>query len=227
MRRSSSASSTPEGSHDAHAEVGIVGHSAPSRADPPRAARGPRRVVLDAPKVAERAVANPPAHLVAGTSSEPGPGTETPKTPSSAACPPGLKGVGFNFKFTEIVTFELQVECEKVTIQASGDLVPGLIGAFGKVTYSPRSGTMSVFAGAKGGLSADIPVVVFEGVKGEAAWRSGVYVTIDRQGGLVDVGFRTGPGVSGRLGGDVGVKASTSDEIDFSVAGVFGAGLGI
>ena len=119
-------------------------------------------------------------------------------------CAPALKkgAVVIDLKIVKI-----KVNCEKITL--SGKLDSGLpwLSAFGEVSYNPRAGKITVFAGSKGELSG-------YGVKGD--FKSGVYLEVDRQG-ISDLGWRVGPSIT--FGGGPVEVSALKEQCDISFIG--------
>lgn len=99
------------------------------------------------------------------------------------ACPSTLKKASV---VIDLKIVKIKVNCEKITL--SGKLDSGLpwLSAFGEVSYNPKAGKITVFAGSKGEISG-------YGLKGD--FKSGVYIKVD-QDGIADVGWRVGPSAS-------------------------------
>jgi len=119
-------------------------------------------------------------------------------------CVPALKKVNV---VIDLKIVKIKVNCEKITL--SGKLDSGLpwLSAFGEVSYNPRAGKITVFAGSKGELSG-------YGVKGD--FKSGVYLEVDRQG-ISDLGWRVGPSIS--FGGGPVEISALKEQCDISFIG--------
>ena len=126
--------------------------------------------------------------------------------PGSAAdpgkCPPLLRGINGSF---DIAGGKLKVDCEKVSFKTAEEVAP-LLSLFLDVTYTTRTGSLTAFAGVKGG--GKIGGIV------DAGFKSGLYITSDSEGEISDVGWRVGPSVS--VGKGPIKVGSWSDEVDLS-----------
>jgi tetratricopeptide (TPR) repeat protein len=148
------------------------------------------------------------------------PGTTEVQTPHSPPCSDFLRGVKLAWKIGRDadlgIPFDISIEvnCEKVSVEASGKVAGGdygWIGAFGEVSYAPGTGKVSIFGGPKAG--GKIPGTSIGG-----SIKDGIYVTVSEEG-VEDVGFRVSPSVQVGLD-SFSVKGGKS--LDFSFAPVFG-----
>lgn len=120
---------------------------------------------------------------------------------SKAKCDGALKAM--NLRAT-LGPSTLKVSCERIEQGFAVPVLP-LLEAFADVKFDFKTGNVSVFMGSKGGG-------IHTGV--EATWKSGVYVKVNQQGELVDVGWRTGPSVS--VGAGAAEFSAYEGEIDMS-----------
>ncbi|MEA2387210.1 MAG: hypothetical protein QOJ22_1384 [Thermoleophilaceae bacterium] len=119
-------------------------------------------------------------------------------------CPEGLKALNLALELGPVT---LKANCSEVSVE--GDLGEGWIQGFGEVKWDVKAGTMTVVAGAKGGVGVG---------PAKAEFKSGVYVTVDKDGPK-DVGWRVGPSSSVTAGPVE--YTGPSDEIDISFVGIF------
>lgn len=141
-------------------------------------------------------------HCVESDDSQPGTGADAPSAANPGDCPRALKGINLSL---DLAGGKLKVNCEQVSFKTSDEVAP-LLKAFLDVTYTVRTGSLSVVAGVNGG--GKIGGVV------DAGFKSGVYITANGLGDITDVGWRVGPSVSvGKGPVNVG---SWKDEIDLS-----------
>jgi hypothetical protein len=141
-------------------------------------------------------------HCVESDDSQPGTGSNPQSAADPGNCPPLLHGINLSL---EIFGGKLKADCEKVSFKTSEEVAP-LLSAFLDVTYTTRTGSLTAFAGVKGG--GKIGGIV------DAGFKSGVYITSNELGEISDVGWRVGPSVSvGKGPVNVG---SWKDEIDIS-----------
>ena len=148
------------------------------------------------------------------------PGPAKVETPHAEPCSDFLRGVKFAFKIGKDaklgLPFDLSIEvnCEKISVEASGKVAGGdlgWIGAFGEVSYAPATGKVTVFGGPK--AAGKIPGTSIGG-----SIKDGIYVTVGPDG-VDDVGFRVSP--TAQVGLDsFSVKGGKG--LDFSFAPVFG-----
>lgn len=148
------------------------------------------------------------------------PGTTEVGTPHAEPCSDFLRGVkiawkiGRDEKLGIPFDFSIEVNCEKISVEASGKVAGGdlgWIGAFGEVSYAPGTGKFTVFGGPKAG--GKIPGTSIGG-----SFKDGIYVTVGSDG-VKDVGFRVSPTVQVGLD-NFSVKGGKG--LDFSFAPVFG-----
>lgn len=105
---------------------------------------------------------------------------------------------------------KVKVSCEKVTLTGSWEAMP-LLAAFAEVAYDRRTGKTTVFAGSKG--SGKLGGIV------EGGFKSGIYITSDANGQIVDVGWRVGPSAS--VNSQAGEFKVYEDLVDISFVPVF------
>jgi len=132
-----------------------------------------------------------------GTAAPPQAGT-VPDQNSSPACPKALNGTKMSFKVSDI--FKFSIACEKVEFEVA---TKGWLGAFANVSYNPRTGDTTVFAGGKASA-------------GSSGAKVGGFVTVSGTGSLVDGGMRVSGSYNAGAGG---VELSRSVTVNFSVAG--------
>lgn len=128
--------------------------------------------------------------------------TSGPPGARGEKCPPGLRSFDLVLPLDSVT---LKGNCEKVSTELSATVLP-LVAAFVELTYDNRAGTVTLVAGGKAGQKLGGVV--------EPGFKSGLYVTFDRDGSVKDVGWRVGPSVTTGLGG---FEASAyNDEMDLS-----------
>lgn len=141
-------------------------------------------------------------HCVESDDSQPGEESNPEPAADPGNCPPLLKGINLSL---DIFGGNLKASCEKVSFKTSDEVAP-LVHVFLDVTYTTRTGSLTAFAGVKGG--GKIGGIV------DAGFKSGVYVTSNELGEISDVGWRVGP--SATVGKGPIKVGSWSDEIDIS-----------
>ena len=96
-------------------------------------------------------------------------------------CSPQLATIKFKVAFGEWA--EASINCEEVGFEVAALIYAGVLGPFAQVGYKFRSGTTTVFAGAKAGIT---PIGI------SADGKAGIYLSFDSQGTLTDTGLRGG-----------------------------------
>ena len=119
--------------------------------------------------------------------------------PASSPCGGALKAMKFSLKWSIL---KVSVNCEKFDVEES---TPGPVGLFGQVSYNPKTGETTVFAGGKVGTDLSGPL------SGSA--KTGAYVKVGADGSITDAGWRFSPSGSAGFGS---ASVSASDSMDFS-----------
>lgn len=100
----------------------------------------------------------------------------------------------------------VKINCEEIEQGFSTKIIP-LINLYLDVKYEWRTGKMTVWAGVKGSVGDPLGVV-------DAGFKSGLYITSDRNGDIADVGWKVGRSVEVTAG--VIEWEADKDEIPFS-----------
>lgn len=139
---------------------------------------------------------------------EPKPIPEWPPPPSA----PGASGMTCKQAFDKL-SFKVKmgptsvkINCEEIEQGFSTEIIP-LINLYVDVKYEWRTGKMTVWAGVKGSVSDPLGVV-------DAGFKSGLYITADRNGDIADVGWKVGRSVEVTAG--VIEWEADKDEVPFS-----------
>ncbi|WP_139977249.1 CARDB domain-containing protein [Nocardioides litoris] len=122
---------------------------------------------------------------------------------SAGPCPPDLARISYKADFEGV--YEMKVNCEKVSGEASVEVLPFLY-AFAELSADYRAGTVTLMGGSKAKIGGG-PL--------EGSFKSGVYITVDgATGSIKDVGWQVGPEVTASK---AGIELSAyKDEMDFS-----------
>lgn len=99
-----------------------------------------------------------------------------------------------------------KINCEEIEFGVSTKIIP-LINLYVDVKYEFRTGKMTVWGGVKGSVSDPLGVV-------DAGFKSGLYITSDRNGDISDVGWKVGKSVEVTAG--VIEWEAHKDEVPFS-----------
>ncbi|MCW3016636.1 MAG: putative transcriptional regulator, partial [Solirubrobacterales bacterium] len=130
---------------------------------------------------------------------------------SGDSCSPALNAMRGVF---ELGPAKLKIACEKVSLSGKWEAAPWLQ-AFAEISYSAKTGKVTIFAGSKGEVDS------LKVVKG--AFKSGIYITAGNKG-IEDVGWRVGP--SATVGKGPVEFEVFKDEIDMSFVGALDATFG-
>jgi len=123
-------------------------------------------------------------------------------TPGSSPCQ--VPSFSINLRVAEV-----SADCENIEAKIATE---GALGAFLKVSHGVRSGETTVFAGPQGEVK--IP-----GTNIGATIEDGLYIKVDRDGNLKDIGFRVA--VGGTVGAGAVSISTYGESYDFSFVGVF------
>lgn len=104
-----------------------------------------------------------------------------PDLRSPDLCSPALATIKFKLALGKWA--EASINCEEVGFEVAALIYGGALGPFAQVGYKFRSGSTTVFDGAKTGVSPS-------GMSADA--KAGIYISFDSQGNMTDTGLRGG-----------------------------------
>lgn len=138
---------------------------------------------------------------------------EDPEDPAGASsngpCPKDIAAMNL---VANVGPTKVKITCEKVQQEVSHEVLP-LLHAFAEVSFEFKSGRTTVFFGSKG--EGKLGVV-------EGGFKSGAYLTFERNGDLYDAGWRVGPSAS--VGEGAAEFQVYEDLVDISVVKAFTKG---